>query len=36
MARQPAERQLAPEPLLRDEALLVWEEFRRLENGARY
>lgn len=36
MAREPAERQLAPEPLLRDEALAVWEEFRRLENGARY
>ena len=36
MARASAERQLAPEPLLREEALDVWAEFRRLENGARY
>ena len=36
MARPAAERQLAPEPLLRDEALAVWAEFRRLEHGARY
>jgi len=36
MARESSERQLAPEPLLCDEALAVWEEFRSLENGARY
>jgi tRNA(Arg) A34 adenosine deaminase TadA len=36
MARPTAERQLAPEPLLREEALAVWEEFRGLADGARY
>jgi guanine deaminase len=36
MAQPPGKRQLAPEPLLREEALAVWEEFRRLEGGARY
>ena len=36
MARPAAERQLAPEPLLREEALAVWHDFRRLEDGARY
>ena len=36
MARPPGKRQLAPEPLLREEALAVWEEFRRMEGGARY
>ncbi|MCU0529127.1 MAG: nucleoside deaminase [Cyanobium sp. Prado107] len=36
MARPAGERQLAPEPLLREEALPVWEEFRRLQDGARY
>ena len=36
MARPPQARQLAPEPLLREEALAVWQEFRQLEGGARY
>jgi guanine deaminase len=36
MALPAAERQLAPEPLLREEALAVWSDFRRLEGGARY
>jgi tRNA(Arg) A34 adenosine deaminase TadA len=36
MARPAAKRQLAPEELLREEALPVWAEFRRLEGGARY
>ncbi|MCP9928300.1 nucleoside deaminase [Cyanobium sp. CH-040] len=36
MARPAGERQLAPEPLLRAEALPVWEEFRRLQDGACY
>lgn len=36
MARAADRRRLAPEPLLREEALAVWEEFRRLEDGARY
>lgn len=36
LARPSAERLLAPELLMRDEALAVWEEFRQLEGGARY
>ncbi len=36
LARPNAERLLAPEPLLRGEALAVWDEFRQLESGARY
>ena len=36
LARPNAERLLAPEPLLREEALAVWDEFRQLESGARY
>lgn len=36
MARPAAERLLAPELLLREEALAVWAEFRHLEDGARY
>jgi tRNA(Arg) A34 adenosine deaminase TadA len=36
MTRPLPERQLAPEPLLREEALAVWAEFRALEDGARY
>jgi tRNA(Arg) A34 adenosine deaminase TadA len=30
------ERALNPRPLLRDEALAVWDEFRQLPDGARY
>jgi tRNA(Arg) A34 adenosine deaminase TadA len=36
MASPAEQRQLAPEPLLREEALTVWAEFRQLEDGARY
>ena len=36
LARPSAERLLAPELLMRDEALAVWEEFRQMEGGARY
>ncbi len=36
MARPGDQRQLAPEALLREEALAVWAEFRHLEDGARY
>ncbi len=36
LARPAGQRQLAPEPLLRQEALAVWQEFRELEGGARY
>jgi tRNA(Arg) A34 adenosine deaminase TadA len=36
MALPAGQRRLAPEALLREEALGVWEEFRALENGARY
>ncbi len=36
MARPAPERHLAPESLLREEALAVLQEFRRLEDGARY
>lgn len=31
-----SDRLLAPEPLLRQEALVVWQEFRGLAQGARY
>ncbi|MFM9089623.1 MAG: nucleoside deaminase, partial [Cyanobium sp.] len=31
-----SDRLLAPEPLLRQEALVVWQEFRALAQGARY
>ena len=36
MASPAEQQQLAPEPLLREEALTVWAEFRQLEDGARY
>lgn len=36
MAKSYSKRLLAPEPILREEALTVWDEFRAMPNGARY
>ncbi|MDF9391569.1 nucleoside deaminase [Methylococcus capsulatus] len=36
IAKSYAERHLAPQQLMREEALEVWREFRALPNGARY
>lgn len=36
MAKPAIQRRLAPEPLLREEALAVWRHFRQLDDSARY
>jgi tRNA(Arg) A34 adenosine deaminase TadA len=36
VVRPLSERRLQPERILADEARVVWEEFRRLPDGARY
>jgi len=36
IAKPYAERQLAPEQILQEEAQAVWQEFREMPNGARY
>jgi tRNA(Arg) A34 adenosine deaminase TadA len=36
MAQPYAKRALAPEQLMRDDALAVWDEFRKMPDGARY